>query len=86
MSASEQVELRVEDGAADVLSTPAEYWFALAKWAKDANHYNGFVRRFLFNVGVLKSTGKTLSEKQVTWAAKLMRESATLGFVPPSAF
>jgi hypothetical protein len=60
--------------------TPADYWFALAKWSKENNQFNGFVRRFIFNVGVMKSNGKELSEKQLVWANKILQESSVNGF------
>lgn len=71
----------VPSNTANFDATTPDFWFGMAKWAKDTNQFNGFVRRFIFNVGVLKSTGKTLSDKQLVWANKLLTDSAELGFV-----
>lgn len=65
----------------DLVDTPPAYWFAMAKWAKETEQYNPFVRRFLFNVGTIKSSGKELSEKQSAWALRVMNESRDKGYV-----
>lgn len=62
-------------------ATSSNFWFALAKWSREGNHFNSFVRRFIYNIGVYKSSGKDLSEKQTVWARKILEDSTALGFV-----
>lgn len=60
--------------------TSSNFWFAMAKWSREGNHFNSFVRRFIYNIGMYKSTGKELSEKQLAWGVKILTDSCALGF------
>jgi hypothetical protein len=57
-----------------------EFWFALAKWAKDHDRLSPFDRHFAFNIGVLLSREKTPSPKQTKLAARIRSQSIDEGY------
>jgi len=62
--------------------TPAT-WFALAKWAKENNHFTPKARNFIFKVGLYLMNGWTLSNKMENWAEKLWEKATKMEFKIP---
>ena len=71
-------EQKMIDKAAEV---PAKTWFALAKWAKETNNFQPWLRSMLFSVGTIVSRGKKPSVKQSRQAIKALEEALDKGFV-----
>ncbi|WP_019227431.1 AIPR family protein [Sedimentibacter sp. B4] len=63
--------------AADV---PASTWYALSKWAKETNNFQGWQRSIIFSVGQLVARGKKPSYKQSVQALKVYDEAVIKGF------
>lgn len=71
-------EQKMIDKTAEV---PAKTWFALAKWAKETNNFQPWLRSMLFSVGTIVSRGKKPSVKQSRQAIKALEEAVDKGFV-----
>lgn len=71
-------EQKMIDKAAEV---PAKTWFALAKWAKETNNFQPWLRSMLFSVGTIVSRGKKPSVKQSKQAIKALEEALDKGFI-----
>jgi len=67
-------------------AAPAEYWFALSKWAKDRGLLEGWERSLAYSMGKLVSQGRPPSDKQAVQAARIQERAQELGFVenPPA--
>lgn len=65
------------DRAADI---PASTWYALSKWAKETNNFQGWQRSIVFSVGQLIARGKKPSLKQSVQALKVYDEAVLKGF------
>lgn len=55
-------------------------WFALAKWAKENELFEGWERKMLFSFGRRVSQDKTLTVKQLPYAVKFLGEALGKGF------
>lgn len=70
-------ELAVID---QVSSISASEWFALSKWAKETDNFQGWQRSILFSVGQLIARGRKPSYKQAVQASKIYKEATNKGF------
>lgn len=59
---------------------PASTWYALSKWAKETNNFQGWQRSIVFSVGQLIARGKKPSLKQSVQALKVYDEASLKGF------
>lgn len=64
----------------DISKDIPEFWFTLAKWAKDHDRLSPFGRNFAFNMGILLSRKKTPSPKQVKIALRIRKQSMEEGY------
>ena len=58
----------------------AAEWFALSKWAKETNNFQGWQRSILFSVGQLAARSRKPSYKQSVQALKIYEEAIQKGF------
>lgn len=63
-----------------VSSISASTWYALSKWAKETNNFQGWQRSIAFSVGQLLARGKKPSYKQSVQAIKMYEEANNKGF------
>lgn len=70
----------------DVLSLPINIWFALAKWSRNMGIFSKQARKFLYEIGKLRSKGYSLTDKQMSWAKQLFEEAIKKGFDPKKFF
>jgi very-short-patch-repair endonuclease len=56
------------------------FFFALARWAKQANELQGWQRRLIFSVGDYRARNWTLSEKQERAALRIIELAGEAGF------
>lgn len=75
-SVSEEEE-KIIDRASNV---PASTWYALSRWAKETNNFQGWQRSIVFSVGQLIARGKKPSLKQSVQALKVFDEAESKGF------
>lgn len=59
---------------------PANEWYALSKWAKETDNFQGWQRSIVFSVGQLIARGKKPSYKQAVQALKVYNEASQKGF------
>ena len=60
---------------------PANYWFALANWAKTRNLLTPIERKAAFNFGTMRSRNRAfVSLKQAQYALKIIAKAKDLGF------
>lgn len=64
----------------EVISIPAEKWFALSHWAKETDNFQTWQRSLIFTMGTLINRKKTPSIKQANQAIKAYREAQRKGF------
>lgn len=72
-------EEKIIERAANI---PASTWYALSKWAKETNNFQGWQRSIVFSVGQLIARGKKPSLKQSVQALKVYDEAESKGFRP----
>lgn len=60
----------------------ASTWYALSKWAKETNNFQGWQRSIVFSVGQLIAREKKPSLKQSIQALKVYDEAVMKGFKP----
>lgn len=77
LNVTTEEELAVID---QVLAIPASEWFALSKWAKETDNFQGWQRSILFSVGQLVARGRKPSYKQAVQASKIYKEATNKGF------
>ena len=58
----------------------AAEWYALSKWAKDTNNFQGWQRSILFSVAQLIARNHKPSYKQAVQALKIYEEAIDKGF------
>lgn len=58
----------------------AAEWFALSKWAKETDNFQGWQRSILFSVGQLAARSRKPSYKQAVQAMKIYEEAKLKGF------
>jgi len=63
-----------------VSSISASTWYALSKWAKETNNFQGWQRSIAFSVGQTLARGKKPSYKQSVQAIKMYDEAKSKGF------
>lgn len=61
----------------------ADYWFGLAKWAKEQDCLEPWQRSLAFSIGKLAASGRPPSEKQAYHALKILREATGAGHPAP---
>ncbi len=61
-------------------ATNQEYWFAMAKWAKENDYFEGRSRKFIFQLGTILNSGKELTPKQLKYKKSIQRQANELGF------
>jgi len=61
-------------------SLGAATWYALSKWAKETNNFQGWQRSIVFSVGQVIARGKKPSYKQSVQAMKAYEEATVKGF------
>jgi hypothetical protein len=81
-AAGNQEKVKETVAAAQTLS--AEQWFALAKWAKERDHLQGWQRSLSVSMGRLAAQGRPPSPKQAAQAVKIIASARELGFAPES--
>lgn len=59
----------------------AKTWYALSKWAKETNNFQGWQRSIAFSVGQAIARGRKPSYKQAVQVLKLYDEATRKGFV-----
>ncbi|MCR5448344.1 MAG: AIPR family protein [Solobacterium sp.] len=59
---------------------PAKTWYALSRWAKETDNFQGWQRSIVFSVGQLIARGKTPSFKQANQALIVYDEAINKGF------
>lgn len=57
-----------------------EYWFAMAKWAKENDYFDGRTRRFIFQLGTFINSKKELTSKQMIYKSSVQTQAKALGF------
>ena len=72
-------EEKIIERAANI---PASTWYALSKWAKETNNFQGWQRSIVFSVGQLIARGKKPSLKQSVQALKVYDEAESKGYRP----
>ena len=55
-------------------------WYALSKWAKETDNFQGWQRSIVFSVGQAIARGKQPSYKQSVQALKVYEEATNKGF------
>ena len=70
-------EIRVIKAAKSI---SAATWYALSKWAKETNNFQGWQRSIVFSVGQIIARGKQPSYKQAVQALKVYEEATNKGF------
>lgn len=63
------------------MTVSAKTWYALSKWAKDTNNYQGWQRSIVFSVGQVIARGKEPSYKQAVQALRVYDDAINKGFV-----
>ena len=58
----------------------ASTWYALSKWAKETDNFQGWQRSIVFSVGQTIARGKQPSYKQYVQALKVYEEATNKGF------
>lgn len=61
-------------------TTKPEYWFSMAKWAKENDYFDGITRKFIFQVGTILNSGKALTPKQLKYKNSIHCQAKELGF------
>lgn len=61
-------------------SLGASTWYALSKWAKETNNFQGWQRSIVFSVGQIIARGRKPSYKQSVQAMKAYEEATAKGF------
>lgn len=61
-------------------SLGASTWYALSKWAKETNNFQGWQRSIIFSVGQVIARGRKPSYKQSVQAMKAYNEASAKGF------
>ena len=59
----------------------ADYWYALAQWAKANNQLTPLDRKMAYSFGTYRSRGKMFSLKQAQSGQKIINKAIELGFV-----
>lgn len=77
LNATTEEELEVIEQA---FAISAGEWFALSKWAKETDNFQGWQRSILFSIGQLIARGKKPSYKQAVQATKIYNEAISKGF------
>jgi len=65
-----------------LVKLPADYWFALSKWAKERDFLEGWERSLAYSLGRLAAKGASPSDKQAIQGARIMARAKELGFLP----
>ena len=63
-----------------VIAISPKTWYALSKWAKETNNFQGWQRSLLFQVGQIVARKKVPSYKQAVQAMKAYEEAVKKGF------
>ena len=63
-----------------VIAISPKTWYALSKWAKETNNFQGWQRSLLFQVGQIVARKKVPSYKQAVQAMKAFEEAVKKGF------
>jgi hypothetical protein len=71
-------ESKMIDKVADI---PATTWFALSRWSKETDNFEGWQRSIVFSVGTLLGRGKKPSYKQANQAWKVHSQAIKKGFI-----
>lgn len=70
-------EQNVINQVADISATT---WYALSRWAKETDNFQGWQRSIIFSVGQVVARGKKPSYKQAAQAIKVYEEAVRKGF------
>jgi hypothetical protein len=57
-----------------------EEWFSMANWAKEKELFDGWIRKFMFTLGVYKKNNGRLTEKQIEGISKVYLEMKNTSF------
>ncbi|MDL2287393.1 AIPR family protein [Eubacteriales bacterium OttesenSCG-928-G02] len=63
-----------------VAGVPASTWFALSRWSKETDNFEGWQRSIVFSVGTLLGRGKKPSFKQANQAWNVYNQAIKKGF------
>jgi NADH:ubiquinone oxidoreductase subunit len=63
-----------------VSKIPASVWFALSKWSKETDNFEGWQRSIVFSVGSLIGRGKRPTYKQAVQAWTVYSQADKRGF------
>ncbi len=61
-------------------ATKPEYWYAMAKWAKENDYFDGKSRKFIFQVGTFLNSRKELTPGQLNYKNSIHFQAKELGF------
>ena len=61
-------------------TTEPEYWFSMAKWAKENDYFDGVTRKFIYQVGTILESRKELTPKQLKYKNSIHYQAKELGF------
>jgi len=64
-----------------VSKVPAEYWFSMAKWAKERGFLKPWERSLAFSLGKLAAANREPSDKQAVQGARILTRAQELGFI-----
>ncbi|MBC2705607.1 MAG: AIPR family protein [Desulfobacula sp.] len=64
----------------EVMKTPFEKWFEIARWAKETDNLQAWQRSISFSIGKLLARGKKPSRKQALQGKRIVDEAKKLGF------
>ena len=66
----------------EAMTIDAKTWYALSKWAKETNNYQGWQRSMVFSVGQTIARGKAPSYRQAHQALLVYNDAVNKGFTP----
>lgn len=64
----------------NIMSVPADTWFALSKWAKETSNLQPWQRSLSFSIGKLVGKSASVSIKQAKHGIAIIEEARRLGF------
>jgi very-short-patch-repair endonuclease len=78
---SDEGNQEAQDGESSMASRlQSQDWFAIAKWARENDYLESWQRRFAFTLGVHLNKGKSITDRQLPHAVKIVDEALRLGY------
>ena len=66
----------------EIISTGAETWFQISRWAKETNNLAAWQRGLAYSLGQVIGKGRRPTRKQAIRGKEILREAERLGFSP----